>query len=369
MPEKRDYYEVLGVKKEASTEEIKKSYRKLAHEYHPDKGTGDATKFKEINEAYQTLSDPQKRKAYDQFGHAGPTMGGGGAGGFDWSQYQGGFGGGQGFNINMEDFGGLGDIFEMFTGGAGRQSRQRQKGADIEASISIDFMDAVKGTERDITLDKYDVCDRCDGTGAEKGSSTKTCPTCHGSGQVRHEQQTMFGVFAQTAVCETCHGTGKVPEKPCEKCKGVGRIKERKPFKVKIPAGIDNGQSIRITGKGEAGPAGVPPGDLYLTVMVKSDSRFKREGMNIYSEAEISFPEAALGTTADIETVEGKVKLNIPAGTQSGRIFKLTDRGITDVNSERKGDHLITIIVKTPTKLTRKQKELLTEFEEDKSWF
>jgi molecular chaperone DnaJ len=367
MPDKKDYYEVLGVGKSASTDEIKKAYRKLAHEHHPDKGTGDTAKFKELNEAYQILSDPQKRKAYDQFGHAGPTMGGG-AGGFDWSQYQSGFGG-QGFNVNMEDFGGLGDIFEMFTGSGGGRSRRRQKGADLEAEIAIDFMDAVKGAERDITLDKYDVCDRCDGNGAEKGSSQKTCPTCHGSGNVRHEQQTMFGVFAQTAVCETCRGSGKVPDKPCEKCKGEGRIKERKPFKVKIPAGIDNGQSIRISGKGEAGPAGVPAGDLYLTVMVKPDDRFHREGINILSETEISFPEAALGTVSEVETVDGKVKLNIPAGTQSGKVFKLTDRGISDVHSERKGDHLVTVIVKTPTKLSRKQKELLSEFADAKSWF
>lgn len=367
MADKRDYYDVLGVKKEASTDEIKKAYRKLAHEHHPDKGTGDAIKFKEINEAYQVLSDPQKRKTYDQFGHAAPNMGGS-AGGFDWSQYQQGFGG-QGFNINMDDLGGLGDIFEMFTGAGGGRTRRSQKGADIEASIAIEFMEAVRGVEKEITLDKYDLCDRCAGTGAEKGSGQKTCPTCHGSGQVRVEQRTMFGVFAQAAVCETCKGSGKVPEKACEKCKGEGRIKERRPFKVKIPAGIDNGQSIKIPERGEAGPAGIPPGDLYLSVMVKADPRFERQGSNIISEAKITFPKAALGTNVEVETVDGKVQLKVPAGTQSGKVFKLSGRGVADLHTDRKGDHLVTIIVETPTKLTHKQKKLLEEFEKGGSWF
>lgn len=366
----KDYYEILGITKNASNEEIKKAYRKLAQKYHPDKGGGKEAeeKFKEINQAYQTLSDPGKRSTYDQFGEAGSRMGGGGAGGFNWNQYQQGFGG-QGFNVNFDDLGGFGDIFEMFTGGGGASARRPQKGADIEAAISIDFMDAVRGIEKEITLDKNDVCDRCKGSGAEPGSGTKTCPTCNGSGQVRQERQTIFGVMAQATICPTCKGSGKVPEKPCSKCKGEGRIKERKPFKVKIPAGIATGQTIRVPEKGEAGHAGIKPGDLYLTVMVKEDKRFTREGNNILSEVSISFPQAALGTTVQVETVDGQLKLKIPAGTQPGKVFKLSEKGMPILNSARRGDQLVTVKVKTPTKLNRKQKQLLEELENDKSWF
>jgi molecular chaperone DnaJ len=365
-----NYYDILGVGKNASSDEIKKAYRKLAQKYHPDKGGGKEAeaKFKEINQAYQTLSDPQKRSSYDQFGEAGPRMGGAG-GGFDWSQYQQGFGG-QGFNINFEDLGGFGDIFEMFTGsGRSGAARRPQKGSDIEAGISIDFMDAVKGIEKEITIDKFDVCDRCKGNGAEPGSGTKTCPTCNGSGQVRQERQTIFGVMAQTATCPTCKGSGKVPEKPCSKCKGEGRIRERKPFKVKIPAGIASGQTIRIPEKGEAGQAGIKPGDLYLTVMVKEDKKFTREGNNILSEVSISFPRAALGTTVEVETVDGSLKLKVPAGTQSGKVFRLSEKGMPIINTSRRGDQLVTIKVKTPTKLSRKQRQLLEELESDKTWF
>lgn len=368
MSEKRDYYEALGVSKGASQDEIKKAFRKAALKYHPDKGgtKEDEAKFKEINEAYQVLSDVKKRQAYDQFGHAGPRMGG--SGGFDPNSYanMGGFGNG-GFNINFDDLGGIGDIFEMFTGGG--QPRKPKKGADIEAATSIDFMDAVHGINHEIVLEKYSVCDRCKGNGAEPGSSLKTCPTCSGSGQIRQEQHTPFGTFAQTAICPTCSGVGKVPEKPCTKCHGSGRIKDRTPLKVRIPAGIDSGQTIRIEGQGEAGPAGVPAGDLYLTIMVRPDPRFKRDGSNIYSEAKISFPRAALGTNIEVETVEGKVTLKVPAGTQSGKVFKLSDRGLSHLHSSRKGDHLVTVLVETPTKLSRKQRQLLEEFEEDKTWF
>jgi molecular chaperone DnaJ len=366
---KEDYYKLLGVDKNASIDEIKKAYRKLAVKYHPDKGgpKEDEAKFKEINEAYQVLSDPQKRKAYDQFGHNGPRMGGGsGEGGFNPNDFAQGFGG-SGFNVNFEDLGGLGDIFgDMFGGG---RSRRPKKGADLETSIAIDFMESVKGVEKELVLDKYSECEKCKGSGAEPGSSKKTCPTCNGSGQIRKERQTMLGVIAQTAVCDECKGTGKVPERKCSKCHGEGREKDRKPMKVKIPAGIDSGQTIRLSGKGEAGPAGIPSGDLYLTVMIRSDKRFKREGANILSEAEISFPQAALGTTVDVETVEGKVKLKVPAGTQSGKVFRLSDKGMPVLNGNRKGDHLVTVNVKTPTRLSRKQKKMLEDFEQEKGWF
>lgn len=367
---KRDYYEILGVSKNASVDEIKKAYRKLALKHHPDKGgtKEDEAKFREVNEAYQILSDPQKRKQYDQFGHAGSFGAGAGAGGFDWGQYQQGFGfGTEGFNINFEDFGGLGDIFEMFSGG--RSRRRDRRGADVEAGISIDFSDAVKGAEKEIVLDKYNVCEKCDGSGAESGSGRKDCGTCNGSGQVRTERRTILGTFAQSSTCETCNGIGKVPEKPCTKCHGAGRIKEKRPVKVKIPAGIDSGQSIRIAGQGEAGPAGTKSGDLYLTVMVKLNPKFHREGSDISSESKISFPDAALGTTVDVETVSGNVKLKVPAGTQSGKVFKLSGKGMPRVNSSGHGDHLVTIIVETPTKLSRKQRQLLEDFKNDKSWF
>lgn len=368
---KKDYYEILGVSKDATQEEIKKAYRKLALKYHPDKGgpKENEAKFKEANEAYEVLKDQSKRKAYDQFGHAGPRMGGPGAGqdGYGWGDFaQGGYGTG-GFNVNFEDLGGIGDIFgEMFGGGA--RPKKTRRGTDIETEISIDLMDAVKGIEKEIVLDKLNECDKCKGSGADPGSKIKTCPNCGGSGQTKKARQTMFGTFAQVTTCDECAGRGEIPEKKCTKCSGAGRTKERSGTKVKIPAGIEDGQTIRLAGKGEAGPAGAPAGDLYLNVRVRSDKRFSREGSSIKSNAEISFPEAALGTAVDVETVQGKVKLKIPAGTQSGKIFKLSEKGMPVINSGHRGDHLVKIHVKTPTKLSRKQKKILEEFENDKGW-
>jgi molecular chaperone DnaJ len=369
MADKKDYYELLGVSKNATKEELKKAYRKLALKYHPDKGGSkeDETKFKEANEAYSVLSDDTKRKSYDQFGHNGPRMGGG-AGGFNPNDFAQGFGGAQGFNVNFEDMGGLGDIFGDLFGGGGR-SRGPQRGSDIQTSVVIDFMDAVKGIEKEILLDKQNVCDRCKGDGAEPGSSLKTCPTCQGKGKVTQQTQTMFGTFAQTATCPTCHGQGKTPEKECSKCHGAGRLRERKPLKVKIPAGIDNGQTIRIEGAGEAGQPGAHPGDLYLSIAIRGDKRFERQGADITSEVNISFPKAALGTEVEIEAVEGNVTLKIPAGTQSGKVFRLSGRGLPQLHSSRKGDHLVTVIVETPTKLSSKQKKLLLELEDEKGWF
>lgn len=365
---KRDYYDILGVSKSASDDEIKKAYRKAALKYHPDKGGGKEAeeKFKEANEAYQVLSDKGKRQQYDQFGHNGPFGAGAGAGGY---QQYGGFNGG-GFNINMDDLGGFGDIFETFFGGGGGGGRSRTRtGADIQAEITIDFREAVFGVEKDFSLLKMNKCDRCKGNGAEPGAGEKTCPTCHGSGQVQTQARTIFGTFAQASVCQECHGKGKVPEKKCTKCRGGGRLKEQVKVKVKIPAGIDDGQTIRIPGQGEAGEYGTPAGDLYLRVNVRADKRFVREGFNITSKVEISFPEAALGTTVDVETIDGTVKLKIPAGTQSHKVFKLSDKGITHLNGRTRGDHLVTVIVRTPTNLTKKQKELLEQFEKGKGWF
>jgi molecular chaperone DnaJ len=368
MAEKKDYYELLGVTKSATQEEIKKAFRKAALKHHPDKGGGKEAeaKFKEVNEAYQILSDPEKRKMYDQFGHNGPKMGGG-QGGFDWGQYAGGGYGQNGFNVNFEDLGGLGDIFgEMFGGG---RSRAPKRGSDVEAHITIDFAEMVKGVEREVTLSGMVGCDRCSGKGTEPGTSLKTCSTCKGSGRVTHQVQTIFGTIAQSGTCETCGGSGKVPEKPCTKCRGKGRIESTRDIKVKIPAGIDDGQTIRVSGKGEAGPAGTPAGDLYLVVRVRPNHEFKREGSNIYSTSSISFPMAALGTTIDVKTVEDVVKLKIPAGTQSGKVFRLSGRGLSFPGSHRKGDHFVTVEVVTPSKLSSRQKKLLEEFEADKSWF
>lgn len=369
---KSDYYDILGVAKGASDADIKKAYRKAAMKYHPDKGGSkeDEEKFKEANEAYSVLSDAQKRKQYDQFGHANPNGAGNGAAGGGYQQY-GGFGGfdPSGFNINMDDLGGFGDIFETFFGGGGGRGRSRvRKGADVEADLRISFTEAVFGVERDFALLKMNGCDRCKGNGAEPGSSMKTCPTCHGKGQVQTEQHTIFGTFASAQVCPECHGEGKVPEKKCTKCHGEGRLKEQVEIKVKIPAGINDGQTIKISGKGEAGEHGVPAGDLYLHIRVAADKRFVRNGYNIESSTEITFPEAALGTTVDVETIDGNVKLKVPVGTQSGKVFKLTDRGVPQLHGRSRGDHLVTVIVKTPTKLSSKQKKLLEEFSKDKGW-
>jgi molecular chaperone DnaJ len=373
----KNYYELLGVPKGATQEEIKKAYRKLALKYHPDKSSHtstnsaqakeDETHFKEINQAYSVLSDINKRKQYDQFGEAGPRMGGAG-GNVNWEDMMRGFGGqAGGFNVNFEDLGGFGDIFGDIFGGSSN-TRRSQRGRDLETSVTIAFSEAVKGTTREIVLDKFNTCDRCGGNGAEPGSKIETCKTCDGRGQVKKVHQTMFGAIAQAGVCDTCGGSGQVPEKICSKCHGEGRLRERTSVKVKIPAGIENGQTIRLAGKGEAGKTNVPAGDLYLTILVRPDKRFQRDGANIYSGAEVSFPEAALGTTIEVETVQGKVKLKIPAGTQSGKIFRLTDKGMPHLNRDGHGEHYVTISVKTPTKLSRKQRKMLEEFENDKGW-
>ncbi len=355
----KDYYSLLGVPKTATEEEIKKAFRKLAHQHHPDKSGGDDAKFKEINEAYQVLSNKDRRARYDQFGSGFENGQAGGGQGF------GGFGGGQGgFNINMDDlgdlFGGFGDMFGF--GGGQRQSRRQSRGADIEVRLHIAFMDAVFGAEKTVRLGKHVTCDKCSGSGAEPGSKVETCPTCNGRGQVTQVQRTIFGQMQVNAPCPSCQGEGKKISTPCTKCHGHGIVKDEVELTIKIPAGIDNGETIRLTGQGEAGPKGTPSGDLYVHVQVASDKRFMRDGSTIRSEAEISFPEAALGTSIDVETVDGPVSLKIPSGTQSGKVFMLKERGIPQLRSKGRGDHLVTISVKTPTHLSRKQKQLLEDF-------
>lgn len=355
---KRDYYEVLGVGKSASADEIKKAFRKAAVQHHPDKEGGDETKFKEINEAYEVLKDQQKRQRYDQFGHAGVGGSGGGAGGGNPFE---GFGGFNSQNVNF-DFGdgGLGDIFSQFFGGGGQSNRPR-RGRDVEVSITLGFEEAVFGVERTIELDIDDECEHCHGTTVEPGFEMKTCPTCGGSGQQMRVVNTVFGQIQQATVCATCHGRGQVPEKECSVCHGKGTQRRRQDLTVKIPAGIDDGATIRLQGRGEA-VGGGGRGDLYVHVRVKADKKFTREGDIILSSEHITMIDAALGTEIDVATVDGMVRMKVPAGTQSGTDFKLSGHGVPHLRSGSRGPHIVTIIVDTPTKLSKQQKELLQQF-------
>ena len=353
---KRDYYEVLGVSKDASADEIKKAFRKAAVKHHPDKEGGDETKFKEVNEAYEVLKDAQKRQRYDQFGHAGVggSSGGGYAGGNPFEGFS-----SQGFEFNFGD-GGLGDIFGQFFGG-GQSQRGPQRGRDVETNISLTFEEAVFGVERELTLEMDDECSHCKGTTVEPGSSLKTCPTCEGAGQQTRVMNTMFGAIQQTVTCETCKGRGKVPEKVCTVCKGGGTERRRQSITLKIPAGIDDGATIRLKERGEATAQG-PKGDLYVNIRVKAHKKFTREGDIILSEEHIDMVEAALGTEIEVDTVDGPVRMKVPAGTQSGTDFKLSGHGVPHLRSERRGAHIVQVIVDTPTKLTKKQKDALHLF-------
>lgn len=362
MATKRDYYDILGVSKTASADEIKKAYRKLAMEHHPDRHGGDDAQFKELGEAYETLKDPQKRSSYDQFGHAGAQGNPfGGAGGGAQAGY-GGFGG-----FNSQGFEGFdfGDILNQFMGGGfgGSRSSGPARGRDLETSVTIDFLEAVFGTEQTLQLTLDDTCDRCHGNGAEPGSSLKTCDTCKGRGQVTRVQQTILGAIQQSSPCHTCGGRGKVPAKPCGTCHGSGTRHTSKPLSVKLPAGIDDGTTIRLAGQGAAPKGGGPKGDLYVRVKVRRDARWQRDGQNILSEVTVPMAEAALGSEVQIETVDGPLTLKIPAGTQSGKVFKLSERGVPGLGASRtRGNHLVTVTVATPTKLTARQKELLESF-------
>jgi len=341
------YYEILSVTKTASEGEIKKAYRKMAMKYHPDRNPDDAeaeNKFKEAAEAYEVLSDPQKRSTYDQFGHAGLEGGHGG----------GGFSGGGGFGDAF------GDIFgDIFGGGFGGQ-RGPQPGQDLQYELEVSLEDAVAGTTVDIRIPTKDVCDACDGTGAEPGSEVETCPTCHGAGQVRMQQ----GFFAVNRTCPSCHGSGKLIKTPCKKCRGEGYTHDNKTLSVKIPAGVDTGDRIRLQGEGEAGEPGAPRGDLYVRIRVKKHTIFERDGNTLYCELPISFATAALGGSVDVPTLGGSANLKIPAGTQSGQRFKLAGKGVKSVRTSHIGDMIVLVNIETPVKLTTRQKELLQEFDE-----
>lgn len=354
---KRDYYEILGVGKSASADEIKKAFRRAAVKHHPDKEGGDEAKFKELNEAYEVLKDTSKRQRYDQFGHAG--VGGNGGG----NPYEGfsGFGG-QGQNVNF-DFGdlGLGDIFGSFFGGGNSQRSQRQaRGRDVETAVEISFEQAVFGTKVDLNLSLDDTCEHCKGSTVEPGHELKTCDECKGSGQVTHVMRTVFGNIQQATVCPKCGGRGKVPEKVCTVCHGKGTHRKNQEVGLKIPAGVDDGATIRLREHGEAVANG-PKGDLYVNLRVKPHKKFTREGDLILSEEQITMVDAALGTEIDVETVDGLIKMKIPAGTQSGTDFKLSNHGVPHLKKETRGAHIVTIEVETPTKLSKRQKELLED--------
>ncbi|AZQ11390.1 MULTISPECIES: molecular chaperone DnaJ [Shewanella] len=344
---KRDYYEVLGVGRDASEREIKKAYKRLAMKYHPDRNPGDKeaeASFKEVKEAYEILTDADKKAAYDQFGHAGvdPNRGGGG------------FGGGG-------DFGDIfGDVFgDIFGGGRRGGQRQAARGSDLRYNLELSLEEAVRGLTKELKVPTLVGCDSCDGSGAKKGSSATTCGTCHGMGQVQMRQ----GFFAVQQTCPTCHGRGKIIKDPCSKCHGNGRVEKTKTLSVKIPAGVDTGDRIRLAGEGEAGEFGAPPGDLYVQVTVREHPIFVRDGNNLYCEVPISFAKAALGGEIEVPTLDGKVSLKIPAETQTGRMFRLRGKGVKSVRSHAVGDLLCKVVMETPVNLSERQKELLREFE------
>ncbi|GIU30809.1 molecular chaperone DnaJ [Shewanella schlegeliana] len=345
---KRDYYEILGVGRDASEREIKKAYKRLAMKFHPDRNPGDKeaeASFKEAKEAYEILTDGDKKAAYDQFGHAGvdPNRGGGG------------FGGGADFGDVFGDV--FGDIF-----GGGRRGGQRQaaRGSDLRYNLELSLEEAVRGLTKELRIPTLAACDACDGSGAKKGSSPTTCGTCHGQGQVQMRQ----GFFAVQQACPTCHGRGKIIKDPCNKCHGEGRVEKSKTLSVKIPAGVDTGDRIRLSGEGEAGEFGAPPGDLYVQVSVREHAIFQRDGNNLYCEVPISFSKAALGGEIEVPTLDGKVNLKIPAETQTGRMFRMRGKGVKSVRSHAVGDLLCKVVMETPVNLNERQKELLREFEE-----
>ncbi len=370
MASKRDYYEVLGVNKNATDDELKKAYRKLAKKYHPDANLDNKaeaeSKFKEVNEAYETLSNPQKRRMYDQFGPDGPQGFGGGAGGP--------FGGQNGYYSysssgfdGFGDFGDLGDIFSSFFGGGfgGKSSRKQngpKKGADLNLQLDITFEEAFLGVEKEIIINRNEECSHCHGTGARPGTSVTKCPECNGTGQVRQVQNTILGQMQTTRTCATCHGSGEIIKEPCDICRGKGKVRKQPKIKVKIPAGIDNGQTVVLRGEGEPGEKGGPKGDLYITVKIKRHSIYTRSGNNVICDIPISITQATLGAELEIPMVDGsKEKYKIPDATQTGTKFVIKNKGFKSVNSNVVGDFIFNVVVQTPKKLTKEQRELLVQ--------
>lgn len=359
--EKRDYYEVLGLQKGASEEEIKKAFKSMARKYHPDLHPGDKeaeAKFKEVNEAYGVLSDSEKRARYDQFGHAGVDPNFGGAGGAD------GFGG----------FGDMGDIFESIFGGFGgfggggrsaaSNANAPRRGGDIHTDVRISFMEACQGVKKTISFAHMDACPQCHGTGADSNTTKQTCPECNGRGSVKTNQRTPFGVISSTRACSRCGGRGEIVTNPCSKCKGSGRIRNTANLELNIPAGIDDGETIRISGKGDAGVNGGSAGDAYVTIQMQSHPLFERDGSDIYCDIPITYAQAVLGAEITVPTIDGDVKYEIPEGTQSGTKFRLRGKGVKMLRRDARGDQYVTVSVEVPKKLTKKQKDLLRDFDD-----
>lgn len=352
---KRDYYEVLGVSRDASPEEIKKAYRALARKFHPDANRDDpnaADKFKEVAEAYAVLSDAGRRAQYDRFGHAGQN-----GQGFDFSNFD--------FRSAGFDMGGFEDLFSMFFGGGGGRSRYGpQRGQDMRYNMELDFKEAVFGVEKEIRIPRNEPCEHCEGTGAAPGTSPVTCPQCKGQGQVSFVQSTPFGRIMQTRVCDRCRGEGRIIEKPCRECRGAGYVRRTRNVTVKVPAGVDDDYRLRLVGEGERGVRGGPPGDLYVYISVRPHKVFERDGNNVIMEQPISFVQAALGDEIEVPTLEGKATFRIPEGTQTDTVFRMRGRGVPYLNGRGRGDQMVRVTVVTPTKLTERQKELLLEFAE-----
>ena len=365
MADKKDYYEVLGITKNATDDEIKKAYRKLARKYHPDLNRDDPkaaeAKMKEINEAYDVLKDKEKRAQYDQFGHAAFSGGGYGQGGGTYT------------NINMDDIfgnmgGGFGDIFEQFFGGGHTRTRQQkrgpERGADLRYDLAIAFEEAAFGKEMSIKVPRFEPCEECGGTGAKKGTTPDECPDCHGTGMRQTTTRTPFGVIANTRPCDRCRGTGQIIKNPCGHCHGVGKVKVERDIKINIPKGVDEGQRLRIANGGQAGERGGQPGDLYVYIRIKPHKIFSRDGTSVFCEMPISFVQATLGARVEAPTIDGKIELTIPEGTQSGTVLKIAGKGIPKLRGEGRGDEFVKIKVLTPKNLTSRQKKLLREFED-----